>query len=608
MGRDPGLNPPALNRSDEAGQLRVLHVDDEREVAELTSGYLQRHFEDLEVVIETDVAAALDTLGETPIDCVVSDYEMPGRDGLSFLEAVRDEHPDLPFILFTGKGSEEIASEAISRGVTDYLQKGTRSEQYELLANRVQNAVEQAMVRAERDRTQARFTALTQNASFAVITIDEGSTIHYVNDAIEDVLGYEPHQLRGDSLLKLVPDRFQEDHLEALERYVEERTPNLDWSWTELPGVHADGHEVPLGISFNVMQRDGGLLFTGIIRDISEKQERERELERYETLLETVTDGVYALDTAGRYTYVNEWITERTGYDREELLGEAPTMLIQADAVERFEDGIREMLSGERNTFSTELTATATTGETFPCEAKITTLTVDGEFDGTVGVVRDISERKERERELERQNERLDEFASVVSHDLRGPLGVAKGRLELAAEEFDSEDLTAASDELERMERLMEDLLELSRNGQLVEAFEPADLAAVFEDSWDRVAGDGDLRIDVGDATVAVDRDRTVQALENLLENAVDHAGPEPTIRVGLLDEGDGFYVADDGPGVPPDEREAVFDRGYTTSKRGTGFGLSIVERILEAHDWEIRVTESDTGGARFEIGDVDLQ
>jgi DNA-binding NarL/FixJ family response regulator len=120
----------------------VLHVDDDPGVTEITGEFLEREADTIEVITEHAASEALDTLSKRPVDCVVSDYDMPGMNGIKLLEAVRDDHPDIPFILFTGKGSEEVASDAISAGVTDYLQKGTGTEQYTVLANRITNAVE----------------------------------------------------------------------------------------------------------------------------------------------------------------------------------------------------------------------------------------------------------------------------------------------------------------------------------------------------------------------------------------------------------------------------------------------------------------------------------
>ncbi|GAB6878503.1 hypothetical protein JCM17823_07770 [Halorubrum gandharaense] len=143
-----------------AGTIRVLHVDDEPDFAEMAAASLEREDERFVVDTATSAGSGLDRLNETDFDCVVSDYDMPGENGIEFLKAVRDNVPDLPFILFTGKGSEEVASEAISAGVTDYLQKGTGTDQYTVLANRVTNAVEKWRAEREAERTRTRLEAI----------------------------------------------------------------------------------------------------------------------------------------------------------------------------------------------------------------------------------------------------------------------------------------------------------------------------------------------------------------------------------------------------------------------------------------------------------------
>ncbi len=209
-----------------------------------------------------------------------------------------------------------------------------------------------------------------------------------------------------------------------------------------------------------------------------------------------------------------------------------------------------------------------------------------------------------RERQLTRQNERLEEFANVVSHDLRNPLNVADGRLELAREECDSEHLDRVAQAHDRMEVLIDDLLTLAREGAVVTDPEPVDLDAVLEACWANVAtSEATLRADL-DRTVRADESRLKQLFENLVRNAVEHGGTGVTVTVGELPNG--FYVEDTGPGIPADEREDVFDTGYSTSQDGTGFGLSIVEQVAKAHGWDVRATDGADGGARFEIFGVE--
>ncbi|OYR81632.1 histidine kinase, partial [Halorubrum ezzemoulense] len=210
----------------------------------------------------------------------------------------------------------------------------------------------------------------------------------------------------------------------------------------------------------------------------------------------------------------------------------------------------------------------------------------------------------DRTAELERQNDRLEEFAGVVSHDLRNPLEVARGRTELAREECDSEHLAAVERAHDRMTALIDDLLTLAREGDPVTDAEPVDIARVVGACWRTVdTSDATLRTEV-EGTVVADEGRLKQLLENLIRNAIEHGGEDLTVTVGSLP--DGFYVADDGPGIDPDLRGTVFDAGYSTSQSGTGFGLRIVEQVADAHGWSVRAVESEAGGARFDITGVE--
>ncbi|MFC7203705.1 sensor histidine kinase [Haloferax namakaokahaiae] len=221
----------------------------------------------------------------------------------------------------------------------------------------------------------------------------------------------------------------------------------------------------------------------------------------------------------------------------------------------------------------------------------------------TVGMVRWADLRQTYEDDLAARNERLDQFASVVSHDLRNPLNVAQIRLELARDGHGMEHLETVADAHERMEALIEDVLHLSRSGETVGETEPVGLARIAADAVANTKLDAASLTVEADATLRADRERLVTVFENLFRNALDHAGPDVQVRVGLLD--DGFFVEDDGPGIPHAERERIFESGYTTDTNGTGLGLAIVSGVVEAHDWTATATEAESGGARFEFRDV---
>jgi signal transduction histidine kinase len=228
-----------------------------------------------------------------------------------------------------------------------------------------------------------------------------------------------------------------------------------------------------------------------------------------------------------------------------------------------------------------------------------------GRENGRLFYLHDVTDRERRERELRRQNDQLERFASLVSHDLRNPLNVAEGYVEHAKATGD----VAALDDVElahdRMRDIIDDVLALAREGQTVTDVEPVEVAAVADRAWASVdTADATLVLNA-DATVLADDSRLRRLLENLFRNAVEHGGSDVTVTVGAT--GDGFYVADDGPGIPESERDQVLEDGYTTNEDGTGLGLSIVTSIANAHDWTVAVEDSADAGARFEFAGTTL-
>jgi signal transduction histidine kinase len=266
-------------------------------------------------------------------------------------------------------------------------------------------------------------------------------------------------------------------------------------------------------------------------------------------------------------------------------------------------------------------------------DVEVSTLTdALGATVGRVAVLTDITRRveqqrrlRERSRDLEAANERLDGFASVVSHDLRNPLNVVVGRASAARRADDPEEhLAAIENAADRMTGMIDDLLALAQQGQTVGETEPVALDEAAEAAWAFTTTDAARLTCETSAVVRADPDRLEEALGNLFRNAVEHgsagvaAEPDRTVadgagdgdgvcvRVGALP--DGFYVADDGPGIPDGERERVFETGYSTDPEGTGFGLNIVRTIVEAHGWRVEATESASGGARFEVTGVEFE
>ena len=216
--------------------------------------------------------------------------------------------------------------------------------------------------------------------------------------------------------------------------------------------------------------------------------------------------------------------------------------------------------------------------------------------------LRDLNaELRETNAELREQNERLDEFASILSHDIRNPLAVAGGYVELAAETGNLDHLDEVKTCHARIETLIDQVLALARMEREPDAATELDVAGVATDALATVdIGDGEVVVDV-DCTAHAERSALRQVFENCYRNAAEHAGPDPTIRVTCLGDDAGFAIEDDGPGIPESEREAVFDRGYS-NEDGTGLGLAIVAEVAETYDWTVDVVDGLDGGARFEF------
>lgn len=316
------------------------------------------------------------------------------------------------------------------------------------------------------------------------------------------------------------------------------------------------------------------------------------------TVFESISTGVVVLDRQNRVVDVNA--AGRT------LLGlSAPVGTLLQD-LPLSDDLHAHIRSGEPG-------RTILTGEAAPSpqaetprhyEVRVTPIEgAQGHAAGRLVVIDDVTQQQERQRRLESQNEHLEAFTSVVSHDLRNPLNVAAGNLALAREAADGDYLERADRALDRMEALIDDLLALAHSGTAITDPAPVPLSDVVVDAWDTVDTHGASLHSQTTQTLVADRSRLHQLIENLIRNAVEHGGDTATVVVGDHDKG--FYVADDGPGIPPEEREAVFETGYSTRDAGTGFGLNIVEEIADAHGWDVRIAESAAGGARFELTGV---
>ena len=590
------------------GAIDVLHVDDDPSVLDLTEAYFERELDAVAVTSVTDPETALDRLDEAAFDCVVSDYDMPAMDGLEFFETLRERHRKIPFVLYTGKGSEEIASQALNAGVTGYFQKGG-PEQLRRLANRVDQAVDEHRTK----EIAERYSTVIEALGYPVYVVDETGVFRFVNEPFAELTGYDREEIVGRTPAFIKDDAAVAEAEERLGTILSDDGPDVQHFGVDI--VPKEGEPIPCRDHMAALPYEGESFdgSVGILRDVSDERERREELETKTRALDEAPVGITITDPAQEdnpMVYVNDRFVEMTGYDREESIGVNCRFLQGPDTEAASVRQLREAIDAEEST-SVELLNYRKDGTEFWNRVSIAPICdADGTVTHWVGFQEDITAFKEREGALERQNDRLDSFASIVSHDLRNPLNVAQGRVQLAhdaaadGDDGDDENLSAALDALERMESIVERTLTLAREGETVGDPEPVDLADVVADSWSTVdTADAALSVET-DREVLADPDRLRNLFENLMRNAVDHAGSDVSIRVGDLP--DGFFVEDDGPGIDPAIADSLFEPGESGTAGNTGFGLAIVQEIATAHGWTVEATAGEDGGARFEVRGIE--
>ncbi|QCC59181.1 PAS domain S-box protein [Natrinema thermotolerans] len=498
-----------------------------------------------------------------------------------------------------------------------------------------------AAVRDVRDREtlRAKYQTILEAVPDAVVVADAATgDIVEVNERAGDLLGYEPCDLVGRPQTVLHPSGEADRYRALFEEYV--AGPSSDRSilhaFPDGADIHVEtsgGERIPVEINAHVFDLYDRRLIAGVFRDVTDRKEYQRQLRT----LHSATRQLIAADgreeiaalvaDAARTILGYEYNVVRLADDdrlrpaavtdgAETEMGDRPMYPIDGSAPVsrvydsgeslRFDD-VRALEDGydRGDARSAMYHPMGDHGVISVVDPAVGTFDPsDEELASVLSVNAEIAlNRLSYERDLERQNERLDEFASVVAHDLRNPLNVAQGLLEgerTGVVATHGDEIAAA---LDRMEGIVDDVLTMVRDGYEVDDAEPLEFDTIVADCWDCVAtADATLRVE-SDGLLYADSSRIRNLFENLFRNAVEHGGPDVTVTVALSEGG--FAVADDGPGIPLADRDRVLEPGWTTGENGTGLGLNIVREIARAHDWGIDVTESAAGGARFEFTGV---
>jgi len=440
-------------------------------------------------------------------------------------------------------------------------------------------------------QTADDFRSLLADAPAVLTVTDADLVVRFASPAVERVLGYDTDSIVGSAWLDFVHPEDRERVRAALaagtsasDTGTEYRFRDADGEWVWLESFTGDGPEREL--DYRVFSS----------RDVSERPRFEAQFNQFVT---HTSDVLTVFDRQGTVQYISPSVERVLGYDQSAMQDADLFEYVHPDDLPNAIEQFGRMIEDPSYHATIEHRYRTADGEWIWAESRGKQITT-GPLDGQVLVTtRDISERKHHEQELERQNQRLERFSDAISHDLRNPLDVLDGSLELARETGAEEHFERAERSIDRMYTLIDDLLVLAKQGVDPEDVEPIDLGDIARRAWSMVeTRDASLVVEA-ETPITADSGALLELLENHFRNAVEHGGDDVTVTVGT--EQWGFYVEDDGAGFT-DGTDEVFDPGYSTASGGTGFGLCIVEQIVDSHDWDVIATASERGGARFEF------
>jgi len=449
------------------------------------------------------------------------------------------------------------------------------------------------------------FQEAVENTGHSIYWTDTSGRIEYVNPAFQEQTGYTAAEAIGSNA-NILQSGVHDDRF--YERLWSTILNGQVWEG-EIINERKSGERYVVKQTISPVTDDSGTVtrFVAVNEDITELrdyQDRlERERDRFAALLDAVPVPLVLIDIDDDpiVKQTNESFRETFGFTGHELGGSCLDDFIVTDDRSAVAKELNTRIQrGER--VRREVTRQTANGDTRTFLLHGVPFSRDDQSEALAAYI-DITDQKESRRQLRRRTEELEDFANVVSHDLRNPLNVASGNLELLADEFDSPHIDSIQNAHTRMQELIENILMLAKQGKSIDETEPVSLDECVSQSWETIdTGNATLTVETT-ATIHADENRLRQMLSNLIRNSVEHVGHDVTVTVGDLDNG--FYVADDGPGIPDAERSKVFEAGHTNTESGTGFGLSIVREIVEAHGWTITIADSESGGARFEITNV---
>ena len=585
------------------GAIRVLLVDDERSFLDLSKLMLEKD-SGIQLVCVTSAHEAFEKLENESYDVIVADYSMPVMNGIEFLKGLRAREDLTPFIMFTGKGREEVAREALNNGADLYIQKGTDLKAQFAELTMMINKLAQYSRMERLDKRERIFSELIKNVDFVgFVAFDDQSIVTVWNPGAEEITGLPHESVIGRPAIQLL-ESFNETKLTSyLEEVLSGKQLIVQDVLTALPGSE-EGRPFR-AFAAPLINHDGTMVGGfAILIGTSELKAVEDALrvseEKYRALFDNAGDALFIHGADGRFMDVNQVACDSLGYSREELLQMSPKDIDDEESAALVDSRLEEI--ARHGSASFEVVHVRKDGAKLPVELNVRLLSLAG-APVYLTIARDVSERKRTEEALRKVNEKLKLLDSVTRHDLVNQLVVLTGYLDMALRECESGRASGHISKAQEASRAIFDQLEFTRDYQKAGSIEPEWISAeVALDSALAAVDVHEVRIDAELEGLELWADPMLEKVFiNLLDNAVRHGERVSAISFSYDSAGRDLkvIVEDDGVGIAVDDKEKIFDRGYG---KNTGLGLFLIREILGITGYSIEEKGVPGKGARFEI------
>jgi PAS domain S-box-containing protein len=610
---------------DEHRLISVLHVDDEASLLRITKQLLET-----EGPFKVDTASsseeAIQMLKKKTYDAIVSDYQMPGKNGLEFLRELRQEGNSIPFILLTGRGMELVAIQALNLGADHYVNKGVDTAMmFSELAHDISKAVERKRANLEAWLRQERLNAILDSSPNAIMIIDLSKNVIECNQETLRLTGFSSkEEVVGKDILEFVEERDRTRVSDTFQKVLKQGTAkDVQFGLLTRYGAGYIG-EISASVTKDSVGNPTSLVVT--INNITERKRAENKLRQYskrmeenqrflENVFAAFPDAVTVCDLEGIIIKCNQATLDLYGCSFEnELTGlEIYTLLPQRE-YQRAKEEFRKvkMLGSVKNV---EYAMLDRQGNEFPAELSVGAIMDSyGDSLGFAVITKDITERKCLQEQLvvSEKLAAVGRLAAAFSHDIRNPLAVIKNsicflemKLKGTTDDKVLKHMRILGEEINYANIMVNDLLDFTRKNP--PRFQKANLNEVVDRALSSVSKPEniDVSLRLGEIPpIQIDEGQLQRVFANMIVNAIQAMSNGGKLAVQTARGHDLVEVvfSDNGTGIKEENLQKIFMPFFSTKPNGVGLGLSICKQIVENHGGRITVKSKAGSGTTFTI------